>query len=237
MYEIHKTYYFGSALVAPTYTLSSILSLPIILSLGSLHSREIVVTRFTSSLGAAYIAAYSIGYALFNLVLSFTSGFTMGLGVVATQKMGRKDYAGVAESMVNGYFVGTILAIILGIAVFNAGFVLKFFNESPQLTLLASQFTNILAFATIPVIIAAISQQFALLIDQPKYIFIIGLLTVILIIFFSYLFGMGNLGSPQMGMKGFGLAVLIGAGFECLCWILLISFHPQFQHFPIRKRY
>lgn len=82
----------------------AILTLPLILSEGVLHSRELVITHFTSSFGAAYIDAYSIGYTLFNLILSFNVGFTMGLGVVATRNMGRKDYAGVAETMANGYF-------------------------------------------------------------------------------------------------------------------------------------
>ncbi|GAG99522.1 unnamed protein product, partial [marine sediment metagenome] len=98
------------------------------------------------------------------------------------------------------------------------------------------QFTTLLSFAVLPVVVALVSQQLALLIDRPKFIFIFGLGTVILIVFFSYMLGMGHLGSPKMGLKGLGLAIPIAASFECLCWILLISFHPQFRNFPFRKK-
>ncbi|MBN2689751.1 MAG: hypothetical protein JXR42_04035 [Gammaproteobacteria bacterium] len=212
------------------------LALPLVLFEGLLHSRELIITRFTSVLGTADIAAYSIGYTLFNLILSFNMGFTMGLGVVATREMGRKNYSEVTKIMVNGYFIGILLAVILGIAIFNMGLLLHSIKEPPKLILLASQFTYMLSFAALPATIAIVSEQLALLVDKPKFILMFGLITVIGIVFFTYIFGMGHLGSPMMGLKGFGLAILLAGSMECFCWVLFITFHSELKNFYFRKK-
>ena len=164
-------------------------------------------------LGAAPLAAVSLGNTLVFIALSLGIGFSFAI----TPLIAEADGAGNIEQGKSYFHHGIIMCSINGIFLFLllllAKPVLYYLDQPPEVVDLAIPYLNIVAFSMIPLMIFQAYKQFADGLSQTKYAMYATLLANVVNVLFNYLLIYGIWIFPRLELEGAALGTLISRFF------------------------
>ncbi len=184
------------------------LSLAIPVSIGQFGHilMGIVDSLMVGRLGAEPLAAAALVNGLFFLVLVLGIGMSLALTPLAAIAKGSSKIEECSEILKNGFYVNFVFAILLGILIFFGADLIKYLDQTPEVTRLAISYLKILSLSVIPFLVFQIFRQFIEGLSFVRPPMIIAIAANVFNAFFNWVLIFGNLGFEPMGLDGAGIA-------------------------------
>lgn len=165
---------------------------------------------------ASVVLATSMWFVLFML----GSGFGIGvMGVIATA-VARGDDTETRRATRMALWLSTLYAIMILPVLWHSEAILLFLGQKPEVAAYAQQFLRIMCFAMAPALWGLTINSFLASLGRPHIVMIITVAGIPLNILLNWMLVFGNLGAPQLGVVGSGLAGLIVYGSQCLLLVI-----------------
>ncbi|TVZ25618.1 MATE family multidrug resistance protein [Gillisia sp. Hel_I_86] len=169
-------------------------------------------------LGAAQLAAVSLGNSLVFIALSLGIGFSFAI----TPLIAEADGAGNIEKGRSYFHHGVMLCTVNGVALFLllllAKPILYHLDQPPEVVALALPYLEIVAFSMIPLMIFQAYKQFADGLSQTKYAMYATLLANVVNVVFNFILIYGFWIFPRLELEGAAIGTLISRFF--MLWFL-----------------
>lgn len=187
-------------------------------------------------LGAAPLAAVSLGNSLVFIALSLGIGFSFAI----TPLIAEADGASNIEKGRSYFHHGVILCAVNGILLFLllllAKPILYHLDQPPEVVALAIPYLEIVAFSMIPLMIFQAYKQFADGLSQTKYAMYATLLANVVNVIFNFFLIYGLWIFPRMELQGAAIGTLISRFF--MVWFLweVLRRKKKFKEYFIWKK-
>ncbi len=200
------------------------LAIPIILQNLILSSLNLVDNIMIGRLGEGAIASVGLANQYFFLLNLLLFGISSGSSIFTAQYWGNRDLPNIKRvlgiCLISGIFAAFIFT--LG-ALFIPTQILSLFSKDIDVVNLGSEYLRVIAFSYI---ITSISFSYSFTLrstGQVKIPMLVSTVALGVNTVLNYMLIYGNLGFPQMGVKGAALATLIARIVE-ICLIILIVY-------------
>ncbi len=187
-------------------------------------------------LGAAPLAAVSLGNSLVFIALSLGIGFSFAI----TPLIAEADGAGDVETGKSYFHHGIIMCGINGILLFLllllAKPILYHLDQPPEVVALAIPYLEIVAFSMVPLMLFQAYKQFADGLSQTKYAMYATLISNVVNVVFNYLLIYGIWIFPRLEVEGAALGTLISRFF--MLWFVweILRRKKKFRQYFIWSR-
>jgi len=201
----------------------------------AIHAVDVM---FVARLGAAQLAASTLGVAAFSLLVWSSTGL-IALAPIAAAELGRRSHA-VREvrrttrmALWLTVTIGVLLAIIFqfGEPLFLAT------GQPPILAAHAGAFLAVLAFAILPMLLASTLRQFISTLDRAAYATWINLMALGANILGNWLLVFGHGGFPAMGLIGSALSSVATSWATVLAYVIVIKLDRRLRRYRIMGRW
>lgn len=185
---------------------------------------QVVDVAMIGHLGAEPVAAAGFGSSFMHIFLLFGFGLCMPVHILVAEAHGRADRAVGVLWLVRGLFFTSLYGVVIALVIaLNPSF-LNYFEQETLVVNLAQGYVYYLAWSLIPSFIYQCFKNFSEAEHTPWMGFVVLCLGFFINVGLNWVFIFGNLGAPQMGVEGAGLATFIARIFMALllgvwvCW-------------------
>lgn len=188
-------------------------------------------------LGAAPLAAVSLGNSLVFIALSLGIGFSFAITPLVAEADGARDIETGKSYFHHGIIMCTINGIFLFLLLLLAKPILYYLDQPPEVVDLAIPYLEIVAFSMIPLMIFQAFKQFADGLSQTKYAMYATLVANVVNVLFNYVLIYGVWIFPRLEVEGAAFGTLISRFF--MLWFLweILRKRPSLrQYFVWSKR-
>jgi len=201
----------------------------------AIHAVDVM---FVARLGAPQLAASTLGIAAFSLLVWSATGL-IALAPLAAAELGRRSHS-VREvrrttRMALWLTVAVALAITLlfqwGEPIFLAT------GQPPALAHRAGEFLAVIAFAILPMLLAATLRQFVAALDRASYATWINLVALGTNALGNWLLVFGHGGFPALGLTGSALSSVITSWAMVLAYIVVIKCDRRLRRYRMMGRW
>lgn len=181
----------------------------------------VIDTAMAARLGTTSLGSVSVGVAIWVPLHLFTLGVLYGTLIMISQRKGAGDSAGMKLITHQGVWLGLLLGFAELIIVYFLSYRIHWFGAAPELVDAAGEYVRMVALG-FPIMGMAIALRFYCEgqgVVAP--ITVISVLMVCINTVLNYGLIFGNLGMPQLGIQGCGLATALSS---CAFFIMTIGF-------------
>ncbi len=194
---------------------------------------------FIARLGEESLAASALAVALFGLVLWALSGLTGAVAPVISAELGERAPAlrpiRRATRMALWLAVGSgALGMVACLAVVP---IAKLTGQAPRITTLAGEYMAVLVFSLVPMVINNVLRSFVSALGRPMFATAITASGIGVNALGNYAFIFGNLGAPELGMRGAAVATILTALVTMLTYIVAIRMDPRLHRYRVFGRW
>ncbi len=182
-------------------------------------------------LGAAQLAAVSLGNTLIFIALSIGIGFSFAITPLVAAADGEKDHGAITDILKNGTLMCAINGIILIIALILAEPILYFMDQPEEVVVLAIPYMRIVAFSLFPLMLFQAIKQFSDGLSLTRNAMIATLIANIINVGLNYLLIYGTFGFPRLEVDGAAYGTLISRV------IMVILLYVILRRNPLTSRY
>lgn len=204
-----------------------IITLPIVIQNLINSLLNMVDTFMIGQLGEFELASVGIANQFFFFYCLILFGINAGGAMFISQYWGKKDINSIRKTMSISLFYTIICSIIFMIlALRKSSAIISVFNPNTEIVSLGSSYLKIVALSYIFTGIT-ISYAFASRsIENTVLPMVSNIIGLIINIILNYLLIFGNLGFPELGVKGAAIATVIARMTECL-FILFFVYYKK----------
>ena len=190
-------------------------------------------------LGAAPLAAVSLGNSIVFVALSLGIGFTFAITPLIAEADGEKNIEKGRTYFQHGVLLSTILGVLLFLILLFIEPLLYMMNQPKEVVELAIPYFNIISLSIIPLLIFQSFKQFADGLSLTKYAMQATIIANIINIFFNYVLIYGKFGFPKLELVGAGYGTLFSRIAMVLFLIYILKskevFHPYIKKFSFSE--
>ncbi len=224
-----------------------ILAYPVIIGQLGFIMMGVVDSLMVGRLGAAPLAAASLGHHIMILVFVVGIGTSMAVTPLVAISVGAKKFEECGVYFRQSLLVNLVISVFLLMVVLLGADLIKFFNQPVNVATQAASYARILAFTAIPMMIFQTYKQFIEGLSVMRPAMVIVLIANIVNAFANWIFIYGNLGFPALGLDGAGWATFASRVFMALALLIFVmrnrffkqydvSFYIKKINFPIIKK-
>ncbi len=182
-------------------------------------------------LGAAPLAAVSLGNTLIFFALFIGIGFSFAITPLVAEADGEENFTRGRRIFQNGIVMCTINGILLFIAVVLVKPILNspLLNQPEQVVELAYPYLDIVSFSLIPLMIFQGFKQFADGLSLTKYAMYATLITNVVNIVFNYFLIYGVWIFPRLEVEGAAISTLISRVLMLFLLIFILKSRPKLK--------
>ncbi len=184
-------------------------------------------------LGAAPLAAVSLGNSFVFIAFSLGIGFSIAITPLIAESDGAQDVDKGRDIFQHGLVLCTILGISMFLILVLAMPIMHYMNQPPEVVELAIPYLEIVAFSMIPLMIFQAYKQFTDGLSQTKYGMYATLIANVVNIALNFLLIYGIWIFPRLELKGAAIGTLFSrfAMLVFIIWILKSKkkFEPYVQ--------
>ena len=169
-------------------------------------------------LGAAPLAAVSLGNSLVFIALSLGIGFSFAITPLIAEADGSGDIEKGRSYFHHGIILCGINGILLFLLLLLAKPLLYYLDQPPEVVEYAIPYLEIVAFSMLPLMIFQAYKQFADGLSQTKYSMYATILSNVVNVLFNYLLIYGIWVFPELGLEGAAIGTLISRFF--MLWFI-----------------
>lgn len=190
-----------------------------------------VNTVFIGHVGNIELGAVMLAGIYYLVFTALAMGFAIGVQIIIARRFGEQNYKQIGVVFEHGLLFTTILGITLWVIMhFFSDILLDLIIDSPNVYEAALQFTNYRHYGIVIVCINYLFRSLYIGLSNTKIITYTTILMAAVNIFLDYSLIFGNLGFPEMGIRGAGLSSVCAE----LSALLLFLFHTL-KMIPFRK--
>nr|WP_240337187.1 MATE family efflux transporter [Rufibacter sp. SYSU D00308] len=182
-------------------------------------------------IGTLQLAAASLGNSIFTIVLVFGLGISFSITPMVARADGRKNYTRIALALTNGWFLNTIMGILLFLAFWALSPLIAYLNQPEDVVRLAIPYVNILFLSMVPLMMFQAFKQFAEGLSLTKQSMYISIFANVLNVGLNYVLIYGKLGFPALGLNGAAWATLISRVVMALMMAGFVFLAPRFARY------
>ena len=182
-------------------------------------------------LGAAPLAAVSLGNTLIFIALSLGIGFSFAITPLIAEADGENNTEKSSSIFHHGIVLCTINGLVLALLIFLAKPILYHLDQPEEVVRLAIPYMEVVAISLIPLMIFQAFKQFADGLSQTKYPMIATLLANVLNVVFNYFLIYGIWIFPRLEIVGAALGTLIARTFMLVVVVLILYRLEKFKPF------
>lgn len=207
------------------------LSGPIILGELTQMALGIIDNIMVGSISYKHLAAAALVNSVMNIPFVLGIGMTMSVSQTVSMAHGRRDGLKVSHYLYNGFWLSSVVAILIALLL-NAGKnVLFHLGQDPEVAKLAAPFLQLMGWSTIPMLMFISLKQFTDGLERTRTAMLLSLSALPVNVFINWLFIYGNWGFPRLELTGAGLGTLITR------FVILIVFVVVLQRHSLYKKY
>lgn len=184
-------------------------------------------------LGAAQLAAVSLGNSLVFIALSLGIGFSFAITPLIAETDGANDTEKGRLHFHHGIIMCAVNGVLLFLALLIAKPVLYYLDQPDEVVELAIPYLEIVAFSMIPLMIFQAFKQFADGLSQTRYAMYATLVANVINVIFNYFLIYGIWIFPRLEVEGAAWGTLISRFFMLGLLVFMLSrkrkFTPYFQ--------
>ncbi len=214
-----------------------ILSLPIVVGQLGQMLMSVVDNIMVGKIGAQALAAASIANAMFTLIMVVGFGLSMAVTPLTAIAFGAGNdkECGVVlrQSIIVNVFTGLLLCgVTIGVSES-----LQYMNQPTAIVGPASLYMKVLGLSMIPLMLFQSYRQFAEGVSYLKPAMFITLLANLVNILANWIFIYGNLGAPELGLTGAGIATISSRTFMAITLMIVVAKSPILKRFDPTLNY
>lgn len=185
------------------------LAAPVIMGMLGHTFVGLVDNIMVGQLGAAELAAVSLGNSFFFVAMSLGIGFSTAITPLIAEADSEQNFARGKSAFKHGFVLCTLLALVLFTLMLLAKPLMYMMDQPQEVVVLALPYLDMVALSLIPLIIFQALKQYSDGMSLTKYPMYATIIANIINIFFNYVLIFGVWGFPKMGVVGAGLGTLI----------------------------
>ena len=185
------------------------LAAPVIMGMLGHTFVGLVDNIMVGQLGAAELAAVSLGNSFFFVAMSLGIGFSTAITPLIAEADSEQNFARGKSAFKHGFVLCTLLALVLFALMLLAKPLMYMMDQPQEVVVLALPYLDMVALSLIPLIIFQALKQYSDGMSLTKYPMYATIIANIINIFFNYVMIFGVWGFPKMGVVGAGLGTLI----------------------------
>ncbi len=188
-------------------------------------------------LGAAPLAAVSLGNAMVFIAMSMGIGFSFAITPLIAEADGAEDLEGGRSYFHHGLILSTINGLLLFLLLLVAKPVLYYMDQPQEVVELAIPYLNIVALSMLPLMAFQAFKQFADGLSQTRYAMYATILANVVNVVFNYLLIYGIWIFPRLELEGAAWGTLISRFFMLwFVWEILRRKKKFIEYFKWSKK-
>ena len=172
------------------------LASPVILGMLGHTFVSFVDNVMVGQLGAAELAAVSLGNSFIFIAMSIGIGFSTAITPLVAEADSEQDFAKGKSVFKHGFFLCTVLGLYV-------------MDQPEEVVQLAVPYLDLVAFSLVPLIIFQAFKQFSDGLSLTKYPMYATIVANVLNIIINYILIFGKFGFPEMGIVGAAVGTLV----------------------------
>lgn len=201
------------------------LAIPIALQNLVTVSVSMVDTLMLGTLGEVVLSASSLANQLFFIFTLVTYGTAAGSNVLISQFWGKKDITSIKKTLAYTYRIVLIFSITTSIlAIFFPRWIMCLFTKDDLVITQGIQYLQIIGISYLFFGMATITGNILRSIGIVKVSLNASIASLLINVFFNWIFIFGNLGFPALGIRGAAIATLIARISECIIILAYLFF-------------
>ncbi|WP_374406772.1 MATE family efflux transporter [Pelagerythrobacter sp.] len=217
--------------IAATYRLAWPLALANLLQMLTYAIDVIFIAR----LGEAPLAASAIVVAVFGVVLWALSGLTGAVAPLIAAEIGARAPA--LRPVRRATRMGLWLAVIAGIGGMGLCMlldpVMRLTGQDGEVIALANQYNTVIVWSLVPMLIANVLRNFVSALGRPVFATAITGGGILVNALGNYAFVFGNLGAPELGLRGAAVATILTTLVTMTAYIVAIRLDPRLHRYRV----
>ncbi|MHC4830551.1 MAG: MATE family efflux transporter, partial [Planctomycetota bacterium] len=182
------------------------LALPIVATQVSMNLMGFVDTLMVGRLGPTELGAVAIGRAMFFTLGLVLVGTIAGIEPVISQAFGAGDRERGGKTLWQGLWIAVLLGLPLWWLLNDMRWMFRLTQQTEPVVEAAHVYLGTRAWATIPFLMFAASRSFLNAIGRPRSVLGVALGANVINAVLNYGLIFGNLGMPELGLRGAGIA-------------------------------
>ena len=185
------------------------LASPVILGMLGHTFVSFIDNVMVGQLGAAELAAVSLGNSFIFIAMSLGIGFSTAITPLVAEADSEKNFGKGKSVFKHGFFLCTVLGIILFLLLLLAKPLMAVMDQPEEVVDLAIPYLDLVAFSLVPLIVFQAFKQFSDGLSLTKYPMYATLLANVLNVAINYVLIFGKFGFPQLGIVGAAVGTLV----------------------------
>lgn len=210
-----------------------LLAFPIIIGEISQMSLSLIDSAMVGAVNYKQLAASALVSSVINIPYIFGIGITISVSQMVSMAHGQRDSPKVSHYLFNGFWLCTITAIVIALALEFGKGILFHLGQDPEVAALAVPYMQIMGWGIIPMLLFLALKQFTDGLEYTKTAMVLSIGAIPLNIFLNWLLIFGNWGFPRMELYGAGLGTFITRMVLFVVLALVILFHPVFRRYIV----
>ena len=204
------------------------LSLPLSLTFVIQMIIVMVDSAFAGNISYVTLAAVSLGSSTYYVFLLLIIGVTVATSVRAGQAFGAQDHDAMINAFRQGILIVLTAGLVLAIFMLNTSGLMLILKQDPEVVELAGDYLYWVSWSLPVQCLIILSRDYFAVIDKPWSSLLPIFCALLLNAFLDYCLATGQLGFPNMGISGIGLASLVSNVFllfmmlRCIGWKVVI---------------
>ena len=185
------------------------LAAPVIMGMLGHTIVGLVDNLMVGQLGAAELAAVSLGNSFFFVAMSIGIGFSTAITPLVAEADSEHNFARGKSAFKHGFVLCSLMAIVLFALMLLAKPLMYMMDQPQEVVVLALPYLDIIAISLVPLIIFQALKQFSDGMSLTKFPMYATVTANVINVFFNYVLIFGVWGFPKMGVVGAGIGTLI----------------------------
>lgn len=185
------------------------LASPVILGMLGHTFVTFVDNVMVGQLGAAELAAVSLGNSFIFIAMSLGIGFSTAITPLVAEADSEQNFTKGKSVFKHGFFLCTVLGVLLFLLLLFAKPLMFVMNQPEEVVALAIPYLDLVAFSLVPLIVFQAFKQFSDGLSLTKYPMYATIVANVLNVLINYLLIFGTFGFPEMGIVGAAVGTLV----------------------------
>ena len=194
---------------------------------------------FIARLGDDQLAASALAVALFGLVLWALSGLTGAVAPVAAAELGERAPA--LRAVRRSVRMALWLALFSGTAGIGVclllGPLMRVTGQQPRIIAMAIEYNTLLVVSLVPMLFCNVLRSFVSTLDRPIFATAITAGGIFVNALANYAFIFGNLGAPELGLKGAAVATIFTTLTTLAAYVVAIRLDKKLHRYHVFGRW
>lgn len=194
---------------------------------------------FVARLGPVALAASSLSIAIFGLLVWSLSGLVGAVAPLVAAELGRRKHAvrEVRRTVRMTGWAGMLAAVLaMGVCLLGEP-LMRVTGQQENVIALAVPFLGVLMWAAVPATMAALLRTFVATMGRPGIGTAITGMAVAVNALGNWLFVFGNLGMPEMGLRGSAVSSVVTSCAMLLAYVVVIRADRRLRRYRLLGRW